>query len=307
MKLEAKQQDQARDVQQHRDALAQITAGVQERRDTIARARAARLEALLAHARIVCRPSVSFRGCSRPALARRSASAGPGGPWAIPWPIVQCESGGQNLPPNTAGASGYYQMLPSTWKGLGGSTPAAYQASKAEQDRLAARLWAGRRGALELGAPGRGVGTGLTASTPSDRRVKSRRAHGETAAADRDLTREQTLCSQFRPALINTVATSPTPYEDPKYTTSGNGRARRQPQRQRGHRSHAHEVQPDLLEPQVRHDRRGHHAAFASTQTDRGRQHAHRRTAPGRTAAPRRSPRTPTKNTNARADRPGTR
>ena len=79
--------------------------------------------------------------------AAAAAAAGPGGPWAIPWPIVQCESGGQNLPPNSAGASGYYQMLPSTWKGLGGSTRHAYQASKAEQDRLAAQLWAGGAGA----------------------------------------------------------------------------------------------------------------------------------------------------------------
>jgi hypothetical protein len=38
-------------------------------------------------------------------------------------------------------------MLDSTWHGLGGSTPHAYQASKAEQDRLAARLWAGGAGA----------------------------------------------------------------------------------------------------------------------------------------------------------------
>jgi muramidase (phage lysozyme) len=61
--------------------------------------------------------------------------------------VVQCESGGQNLPPNYATASGYYQMLDSTWKGLGGSTPHAYQASKGEQDRLAGRLWAGGAGA----------------------------------------------------------------------------------------------------------------------------------------------------------------
>jgi hypothetical protein len=60
---------------------------------------------------------------------------------------VQCESGGQNLPPNSAGASGYYQFMPQTWRGLGGSTPHAYLASKAEQDRLAAELWAGGRGA----------------------------------------------------------------------------------------------------------------------------------------------------------------
>jgi hypothetical protein len=69
------------------------------------------------------------------------------GSWAIPAAIVMCESGGQNLPPNSAGASGYYQFLPSTWKGEGGDTPAAYLAPKSEQDRLAAKLWNGGRGA----------------------------------------------------------------------------------------------------------------------------------------------------------------
>jgi hypothetical protein len=58
-----------------------------------------------------------------------------------------CESGGQNLPPNSARASGYYQFLPSTWTGEGGDTPAAYLAPKSEQDRLAAKLWDGGRGA----------------------------------------------------------------------------------------------------------------------------------------------------------------
>ena len=51
------------------------------------------------------------------------------------------------MPPTHAGASGYYQFMQATWKGLGGSTKHAYQASKAEQDRLAARLWAGGAGA----------------------------------------------------------------------------------------------------------------------------------------------------------------
>ena len=89
------------------------------------------------------------RELSRLLAARARAARAPstsGGPWAIPWPIVQCESGGQNLPPNHAGASGYYQFMQATWKGLGGSTRHAYQASKAEQDRLAARLWAGGAG-----------------------------------------------------------------------------------------------------------------------------------------------------------------
>ena len=74
---------------------------------------------------------------------------GPSGGWAIPYPIVLCESGGQNLPPNSAGASGYYQIIPSTWTGFGGTGPAAYLASKAEQDAVAARIWNGGAGASD--------------------------------------------------------------------------------------------------------------------------------------------------------------
>ena len=75
-------------------------------------------------------------------------SAAPSGEsFSIPWPIVQCESGGQNLPPNSAGASGYYQIIPSTWKGAGGTTAQAYQAPKSEQDAVAARIWDGGAGA----------------------------------------------------------------------------------------------------------------------------------------------------------------
>lgn len=72
---------------------------------------------------------------------------GPSGGWAIPYPIVLCESGGQNLPPNSAGASGYYQIVPSTWSLFGGTGPAAYLASKAEQDAVASRIWNGGAGA----------------------------------------------------------------------------------------------------------------------------------------------------------------
>ncbi|MGI8428905.1 MAG: transglycosylase family protein [Solirubrobacteraceae bacterium] len=72
---------------------------------------------------------------------------GPSGGWAIPYAIVLCESGGQDLPPNSAGASGYYQIIPSTWTGSGGSGPAAYLASKAEQDAVASRIWNGGAGA----------------------------------------------------------------------------------------------------------------------------------------------------------------
>jgi len=72
--------------------------------------------------------------------------SGSGG-WAIPYAVVLCESGGQNLPPNGAGASGYYQIIPSTWKAEGGSGPAAYLAPKSEQDAVAAKLWNGGAGA----------------------------------------------------------------------------------------------------------------------------------------------------------------
>jgi septal ring factor EnvC (AmiA/AmiB activator) len=148
--LEIERQRTADAVQRRRDALASMRAGLAQRQATLTRVRAARAQALAGTraGRIAARRALDKLIAERERLAAQAASgAGPGGPWAIPWPIVQCESGGQNLPPNGAGASGYYQMLPSTWRGLGGSTPQAYQASKAEQDRLAARLWAGGAGA----------------------------------------------------------------------------------------------------------------------------------------------------------------
>jgi hypothetical protein len=125
-----------------------MRAALASRQATLTRVRAARAEALAGTqaGRAAAQRELDKLIAEREAAAQ-TTSGGPGGPWAIPWPIVQCESGGQNLPPNSAGASGYYQMLPSTWHGLGGSTPHAYQASKAEQDRLAAILWAGGAGA----------------------------------------------------------------------------------------------------------------------------------------------------------------
>jgi septal ring factor EnvC (AmiA/AmiB activator) len=147
-KLEAEQRETAAAVERRRNALASMRAGLAQRQTTFARVRTARAEALAGtrSGRLAAQRELNKLIAEREAAAR-ATSAGPGGPWAIPWAIVQCESGGQNLPPNSAGASGYYQMLPSTWRGLGGSTPQAYQAPKAEQDRLAAQLWAGGAGA----------------------------------------------------------------------------------------------------------------------------------------------------------------
>ena len=82
-----------------------------------------------------------------PSLPTPYGSSSPSGGWAIPAAIVACESGGQNLTPNSAGASGYYQIIPSTWQLFGGTGPAAYLAPKSEQDAVASRIWAGGAGA----------------------------------------------------------------------------------------------------------------------------------------------------------------
>ncbi|MEA2381573.1 MAG: hypothetical protein QOH72_1544 [Solirubrobacteraceae bacterium] len=143
---EARQQQITTAIEARRNALVGISASLQGRRAAVAQARAARA-ALLAATRANRRSLEKRIATLEAARARAASVGGPGGPWAIPWPIVQCESGGQNLPPNFAGASGYYQIMPATWRLFGGSGPAAWKASKAEQDRVATRIWAGGSGA----------------------------------------------------------------------------------------------------------------------------------------------------------------
>jgi septal ring factor EnvC (AmiA/AmiB activator) len=65
-----------------------------------------------------------------------------GGPYSIPTYIVMCESGGNYGAVNpSSGAGGAYQILPSTWQLYGGKG-APQDAPKAEQDRIAAEIWA---------------------------------------------------------------------------------------------------------------------------------------------------------------------
>jgi peptidoglycan hydrolase CwlO-like protein len=65
-----------------------------------------------------------------------------GGPYSIPTYIVMCESGGNYGAVNpSSGAGGAYQILPSTWELYGGKG-LPNEASKAEQDRIAAEIWA---------------------------------------------------------------------------------------------------------------------------------------------------------------------
>ena len=64
------------------------------------------------------------------------------GDWAIPSAIVMCESGGNYGAVNpSSGAGGAYQILPSTWHLYGGQG-LPQNGSPAEQDRIAAMIWA---------------------------------------------------------------------------------------------------------------------------------------------------------------------
>jgi len=159
-RLRVEQRREAERVGAQRDAIASMTAGLEQRRSQLAAARDARLAALADTRRgrrraertldkLEAQQRAAARQYTTPAGSGGGGASGQssGGPWAIPWAIVQCESGGVNHPPNSAGASGYYQFMPQTWRALGGSTPNAYQAPKAEQDRLAAKLWNGGAGA----------------------------------------------------------------------------------------------------------------------------------------------------------------
>lgn len=74
--------------------------------------------------------------------AERTVGRWLGGPYSIPTYIVMCESGGNYSALNpSSGAGGAYQIIPSTWDAYGGKG-APHEAPKAEQDRIAAAIWA---------------------------------------------------------------------------------------------------------------------------------------------------------------------
>jgi septal ring factor EnvC (AmiA/AmiB activator) len=134
-------------------ALKGMNALLSAKEDALSKARAAQHAALSAsrarsrHVQAQINDIQAQEAAAQQAASVTGPALGPSGGWAIPYPIVLCESGGQNVPPNSAGASGYYQIIPSTWTGFGGVGPAAYLASKAEQDAVAARIWRGGAGA----------------------------------------------------------------------------------------------------------------------------------------------------------------
>jgi septal ring factor EnvC (AmiA/AmiB activator) len=131
------------------DALAATRARAGALQSQISRIRAQQAAAVRAAAVAAAGAAATPAGSSSSTPTSSGPALGPSGGWAIPYAIVLCESGGQNLSPNSAGASGYYQILASTWKLYGGSGPAAYLASKAEQDAVASRIWNGGSGASQ--------------------------------------------------------------------------------------------------------------------------------------------------------------
>jgi peptidoglycan hydrolase CwlO-like protein len=157
--LTVKRRKAADGVRARRDGMASMRSALAAREASFAAAKEARLAAL-SNARsnrkklegqldkIIAaqRKAAEDPGPSTPVAPGNSL--GPSGGWAIPWAIVQCESGGQNFPPNWATASGYYQIITSTWALFGGTkfAPQAYLASKSEQDIIAARIYNGGAG-----------------------------------------------------------------------------------------------------------------------------------------------------------------
>jgi peptidoglycan hydrolase CwlO-like protein len=74
--------------------------------------------------------------------ARRTSALFGDGNWAIPTYIVMCESGGNYRAVNpSSGAGGAYQIMPATWAAHGGQGR-PQDAPPAEQDRIAAEIWA---------------------------------------------------------------------------------------------------------------------------------------------------------------------
>ena len=138
---------------QSKEGALQSARGAQQSALAASRTRGAQLQGQIKHveAQQAAAEAADRRAAQAPAPTPTSPNplgpTGGSGGWAIPYAIVLCESGGQNLPPNSAGASGYYQIIPGTWKLFGGTGPAAYLASKSEQDAVASRIWRGGAGA----------------------------------------------------------------------------------------------------------------------------------------------------------------
>ncbi len=132
-----------------RDEVAQIRAAAQARAAALGRARAAQQASLAALRSRMAGWTAQVRALQ---AATGGGNAGQTvgqwlGDFSIPKSIVMCESGGNYGALNpSSGAGGAYQMLPDTYKGLGGRYKAPHLAPEWEQDKLADKLWNGGAG-----------------------------------------------------------------------------------------------------------------------------------------------------------------
>jgi septal ring factor EnvC (AmiA/AmiB activator) len=125
------------EIAEVRAAAAQAAA----RQESIGAERQASLAALKSDIETWVEELEEARAASR-AEAEEEVGRWLGGPYSIPTYIVMCESGGNYSALNpSSGAGGAYQIIPSTWELYGGEG-APHEASKAEQDRIAAEIWA---------------------------------------------------------------------------------------------------------------------------------------------------------------------
>jgi len=127
-------------------AVRESAAAAASRQDSIAAAREASLSELKGRIGGWVEDIKAARAAEARAASQAAAEATVerwlGGPYSIPAYIVICESGGDYSALNpSSGAGGAYQILPSTWALYGGQG-APQDAPKAEQDRIAAEIWA---------------------------------------------------------------------------------------------------------------------------------------------------------------------
>lgn len=134
-------QAEAQRLTDAKEEIAQVRASAQQRASAVAAARAEERAALADLQERISGWELEVRKQAAEEISDGSGEAFLGGPYAIPTYIVMCESGGNYRALNpSSGAGGAYQIIPSTWRAYGGRG-LPHQASKAEQDRIAAIIW----------------------------------------------------------------------------------------------------------------------------------------------------------------------
>ena len=132
---------QRRRLDEAQQQIAAEHAAAAQRADEIAAARAGAEGALAELQQQISGWELEVRKAAAAEISAGGGEAFLGGPYSIPTYIVMCESGGNYGALNpSSGAGGAYQIIPSTWRAYGGQG-LPHEASKAEQDRIAAIIW----------------------------------------------------------------------------------------------------------------------------------------------------------------------